>query len=116
MEEAPFKITIEAVLTHEYFLCMYGVLIWYLIFISVEKRIAIKNKKHFDKKKWWKLNSLDVLITFAIAPLVVVFDDEIVDTYNSFAEKDIVLGKLVYLCAGPVFNFLLRFVTGFKKV
>ena len=110
--EAPVKVTIEAVLSHEYFLCFYGVIIWYLLLMIIENKTR---KNPFDFKVWWRLNRLDVAVTLAIAPLMVVFDDEVVNLYNSIIEKDIQIGKLVYLCAGPAYNFLIRLATGFIK-
>ena len=104
--------TFEAIITHEYFMCFYGVIIWYLILMIIEKKTS--NKK-FIFKAWRKRNALDILVTFAIAPLIVVFDDEVIDLYNSIIEDDIELGKMVYFGAGPVFNILVRLATGFKK-
>lgn len=106
---------VDSLYAHEYFLCIYGVILWYLLWATIEKRIAVKNKTKLLFKNWWKLNRLDIITTFAIAPLVVAFDDEIILFYNDFVENDIQLGKLVYLSAGPVFNIALRFITGFKK-
>lgn len=106
------SITVESVFGHEYFLCFYGVVVWYLFLIIIEKG---KTHKPIDIKRWWKSNVLDVIATLAIAPLMIVFDDELVDFYNSIMEKDIVLGKLVYICAGPAYNLVMRLITGFIK-
>lgn len=106
------KVTIETVLGHEYFLCFYGVIIWYILLMIIENK---SSKKTFVFKTWWTLNRLDVAATLGIAPLMVVFDDEVVGLYNSLFENDIAIGKLVYLCAGPAYNFLIRLATGFIK-
>ena len=106
------EITIETIFTHEYFMCFYGVLIWYLLLMIIEKKT---NKGKFSFKAQWKRNSLDVVVTLAIAPLIVIFDDEFIDIYNSTFENDIEIGKMVYFGAGPAFNLLVRLVTGFIK-
>ncbi len=106
------KITIEAIFTHEYFMCFYGVLIWYLLLMIIEKKTG---KERFVFKRWWKRNSLDVVVTLAIAPLIVIFDDELIELYNSTFENDLEIGKMIYFAAGPAFNLLVRLVTGFIK-
>lgn len=104
--------TIEAVLTHEYFLCFYGVILWYALLAVIEKTAT---KKPFVFKEWYKRNILDIVVTMAIAPLMVVFDDELIDFYNGTIENDIEVGKLFYLLAGPAYNIAVRAVTGFIK-
>jgi len=104
--------TIEIVLTHEYFLCFYGVVLWYALLAGVEKKFS---KKPFVFKDWYKRNILDIVVTMAIAPLMVVFDDELIELYNGTIEEDIEMGKLFYLLAGPAYNVVVRLVTGFIK-
>ena len=106
------SITIEGVLTHEYFLCFYGVILWYLLLAGIEKKFA---KRPFVFKDWYKRNILDIAVTMGIAPLMVVFDDELIKLYNNTVENDIEMGKIFYLLAGPAYNIVVRLVTGFIK-
>ncbi len=110
--EPNISVTIEAVITHEYFLCFYGVVLWYALLAVIETKF---NKKHFVFKDWWKRNVLDIVVTMAIAPLMVVFDDELINLYNDTIEEDLQLGKVFYLLAGPAYNIVVRLVTGFIK-
>jgi hypothetical protein len=110
--EEPLKVTIEGVITHEYFLCFYGVVVWYAFLAVIEKRFG---KQPFVFKEWKKRNLLDFVVTMAIAPLMVVFDDESMGWYNSIFEKDLSFGKEFYLLAGPAYNIIIRLITGFIK-
>ena len=104
--------TILKVLEHEYFLVFYGAVGWYLLQWSYDRTKA-KNKLPF--REWWNGMKDNFLVTVFIAPLVVVFDDEILTMYNNFAEHDIQLGKMIYVCAGPITAFLYKLIGNIGK-
>ena len=112
--------TMEAIFTHEFFLSVYGAVLYYVVIWSIARnQIQLENaktggRKKFKFKDWFDEHYDDMLVTLGIVPLVVVFDDELIQMYNDTMENDIHhLGRLVYLSAGPVTNLV---YSGVKKV
>jgi len=100
-------VQIEAIIRHEYFLVIYGIIVYFTILYSIEKT----RKGKVFTWKWFKNEYKDDLFgALMIAPLIVAFDDEMLNWYNNLFEKDIAFGKWFYLCAGPIFNILLTAV------
>ena len=97
---------------HEYAMAFYGVIGWYLLIYSIARNAA-NNKLTF--KEWRDKNKDEILVTVWIAPLLVVYDDELIGLLHSegidFSNK---FHNLVYLLAGPVTDGLYRLVTLFK--
>lgn len=106
----------ESVFSHEYFLSVYGVLIYYTLILAIEKKLFYNKhpKLKFSFKRWKSDNATSFMATILIAPLVIIFDDEIVAVYNGFVEKDIEFSRLIYLCAGPITAFLTGLITRYK--
>jgi len=97
---------IGSVLEHEGFIAVYGVVAWFGLHYALDKK---KNSKIIFKK-WRKDHSSDILITVIIALGMVIFDDEIVDAYNDFAENDIELQRWFYFLPGVVTGRILKWV------
>ena len=106
---------VSNVFTHEYFMAFYGVVVYYAILWSLAKNKAEKAKQKFIWKKWKDEVKDNFIVTLLIVPLVIIFDDEIVMIYNNFAEKDIAMGKYIYIMAGPLTDLLFRIVQKFRK-
>ena len=110
------NITFESIFGHEYFLSVYGVLIYYTFVCAIEKKMF--HTKHpklkFSFKRWRSDNIVNFMATILIAPLVIIFDDEILGAYNSFVENDIEFSKLIYLSAGPITAFITSWLTKYK--
>ena len=106
---------ISDIFTHEYFMAFYGVVVYYAIIWSLAKNKAEKAKQKFNWKKWKTEVKDNFVVTLLVVPLVIIFDDEIVLLYNNFVEKDIVMGKYIYIMAGPLTDMLFRIVQKFKK-
>jgi len=111
------NLTFESIFTHEYFLAIYGIVVYYAIIREYTRRDFIKKhpKSKFDGTAWRKDNMGNFLVTALIAPLVIVFDDEILGLYNGFVEDDVQMGKWIYLMAGPVTDAIFRFFAQYKK-
>jgi glycerol uptake facilitator-like aquaporin len=112
--------TIEAVFMHEFFLSFYGAVLYYVVIWSIarnhiqQENARNSTRKKFRFKEWFDEHYDEMLVTFGVVPLVVVFDDEIINIYNKTMEHDIEgIGRLVYLSAGPVTNLV---YSGIKKV
>ena len=64
---------------------IYGILIWniteYVTFCNKEKDLA-------KRKKWRREQLDDFIMSLAVAPLVVVFDDELLTYYNKLFGSD----------------------------
>lgn len=103
------------ILTHEYFLVFYGVVIWYVAAWSFEKNKYDRKGKDFSFRDWKRKTYDNFIVTLVVAPLVVVFDDELLALYNQLTGKDVQLGRMIYLFAGPVTDFLYRLIAYFKN-
>jgi hypothetical protein len=103
------------IFTHEYFMAFYGVFVYYAIIWSLAKNKAERAKQKFNWKKWKTETKDNFIVTLLIVPLVIIFDDEIVMLYNNFMEKDIVMGKYIYIMAGPLTDFIFRGVQKLRK-
>lgn len=106
---------IEAILSHEYFLAVYGVLLYYVILWSIEKDKTDELGKRFDFKKWKSATKDNFIVTLMIVPLIIIFDDEIAGLLNEYLEKDIHFGNMVYLMAGPVTGIIYKLVIKLRK-
>jgi hypothetical protein len=106
---------VEKVLTHEYLMAFYGVIVYYAIVWSLAKNACEKKGVKFNFKKWKQATKDNLIVTILIVPLVIIFDDEIVYLYNEFAEDDIVMGKWIYLMAGPLTDLIFRLVQKLRK-
>ena len=104
------------VFTHEYFMAFYGVIVYYAIVWSLAKNAAERKGIKFDWKKWKKDTKDNFIVTLLVVPLVIIFDDEIIYLYNNFAEKDLQMGKYIYILAGPLTDLLFRIVQKFRNV
>ena len=105
-------IRFEGIVRHEYFLVVYGVLIYYLILYAIKKDEKGKTFSWKDFKVKYKLH---FVISLALWPLIVVFDDELLLEYNQLFNKNVEFGTWFYLSAGPIGNFLYSLVKTIKK-
>ncbi|MEP1096427.1 MAG: hypothetical protein ABJG78_15020 [Cyclobacteriaceae bacterium] len=97
--------------THEYFLILYGLFLWHLV--RWYRALKKTKKRSFSNKEWWKNEKNDVLISLAFAPLLVVFDDELLNLYASYFlhENSIDLSRYpwIYLLSGFAIDRILYF-------
>lgn len=100
---------------HEYLLAVYGVVVYFAILFSLSKDKYDSAHKRFKFKEWWRRHNDNLLVTLMIVPLVVVFDDEIIGLVNAHTEKDIQMGRMVYLLAGPITNLLYKAITKLRR-
>lgn len=99
---------IESILTHEYFIAVYGVILFYTGYLLISRSVFKPSKKHpeWTFGKWKSDNKVGFVAMLIFAPLVIIMDDEMLDAYNwYFAGDDVLpaekLGDIVYLTAGP---------------
>lgn len=109
---------IISIVTHEYFLVFYGLMLWHLVRWW---RAGNKYEKDggnglgFDNKKWWKLEKNDIILSLAFAPLLIIFDDEILNWYNTTFENEYAsLDKWMYLLGGTVIDRIVNVLFGNK--
>jgi hypothetical protein len=105
-----------AVFTHEYFLLLYGLFLWHLIRWYRASSTREKGSRKFSNKKWWLGEKNDVLISLAFAPLIIVFDDEILEFYNAqFEHKFENIEKWMYLLGGFIIDRALSYIVKPKR-
>jgi hypothetical protein len=104
-------VVFESVIKHEYFLVLYGVILYFTVLYSIDtsrlgKRFTWKNFKAQYKDEF--------ILAMMFAPLMVAFDDEMLGWYNNVFEKDIEFGKWFYLMAGPLVTLIVKAVKKFR--
>lgn len=97
---------IGSIFEHEGFMAVYGVIAWTGLHYALDK----KNNPKLVFKKWRKEHDTDTLIMMIVALGMVIFDDEIIDAYNSFAEHDIEINRFMYLLPGFVTGRILKWM------
>ncbi len=104
--------------THEYFLIIYGLFLWHLV--RWYRALKRNKKKSFSNREWWKAERNDVLISLAFAPLIVVFDDELLDLYAQLFLHDNTVDlsrhPWVYLLSGFAIDRILNFAMRTKTI
>ena len=98
------------VVTHEFFLAMYGVLVWYAGVYALDK----KANKRLTFTKWRKDNNANIFLTVLLAPLVIIFDDEAIFLINHLTGGNYEMNEFVYVCAGPITSGVYKLMTRLK--
>jgi hypothetical protein len=83
------------------------VVLYFAVIYSIERN---RLGKRFNWKKFTGSYKDEFILAIMVAPLIVVFDDEMLQWYNNFAEKDIEFGNWFYLCSGPIVNLIVAAV------
>ena len=95
---------LEKVIHHEYLYAFYGVFVYYVIIYRVWK-MGNKNGKFHT---WWKSASAGAFATLVVAPMVIIFDDEVAHILSVYFDSNMGLGDWVYITAGPITDLLTR--------
>lgn len=115
---------VESIMEHEYFIAVYGVILFYgaILLYAIRKFKPVKGvggkMTKFSFKAWRIENTAGFITTLVFAPLVIIMDDEMLDIYNWKypdqvpAEK---LGDIVYLLAGPLATSITMFVSWLRS-
>lgn len=98
------------IVTHEFFLAMYGVVTWYAAIYAIDK----KHNKKLTFAKFRADNNANIFLTVLLAPLVIIFDDEALFILNSFTGGSLEMNEFVYVCAGPITSGVYKLITRFK--
>lgn len=108
---------VEAVLTHEYFIAVYGVTLWYFILFVIYANGSKKKRTADEFRDWWNDKKLNVFLTYFFLPYFIMFDDELIKAYNNAVEFDIPNNsKIFYSLCGPFLEFfIIRWVVKAKK-
>lgn len=101
---------IVEIITHEFFLAMYGVLVWYSGVYALDK----KHRKNLTFKKWRTENNANIFLTVLLAPLVIIFDDEAIFALNHLTGGSYEMNEFIYVCAGPVTSGFYKLITRIK--
>lgn len=115
---------IESILTHEYFIAVYGVILFYTGYLLISRSVFKPSKQYseWSFKKWKSDNKVGFVAMLVFAPLVIIMDDEMLDVYNwYFKGEDVLpaekLGDIVYLMAGPfaiIVTKLISWISSFE--
>ena len=100
-----------ALLEHEAFISIYGVIFWYAGLFVFNHSAARKKKQGLTFGQWLNNKKWNIAFTFMAIPWIIVFDDEIVNKWNTVAsnEYDLEQGsKLIYAMTGPVSEWIIR--------
>lgn len=111
---------LEAIMTHNYFLGVYGAILFWLVQFSVyrekikreliagHEKPTIKKVIHRYFDEYWD----EMVITLAVTPLLVVFDDEILAGFAKWQEIEDPgeFHQVVYISAGVVTMLLIKLV------
>lgn len=108
---------IEKALTHEYFIAVYGITLWYFILFVIYANSGKKKRTSEEFKEWWREKKLNIILTYFFLPYFIMFDDELIKLYNNTVEYDIPTGsKIFYSLCGPFLElFVIRWVVRVKK-
>lgn len=103
-------------LTHPYLLGIYGALLFWIASWSIARsKESWQGIKSF--RKWGHDNIDEIIVTFAVVPLVVIFDDEILNLYSRYQNIENVqeFHKMVYLSSGFLSMLILKIIKKFHK-
>ena len=106
--------TLYVVFTHEYFLVFYGLIIWHLIrWYRAHQKAEKDDHFDFDFRDWAKREKNDIIISLAFAPLVIVFDDEVLMLINKIKDTGFYeMEKWMYPLSGFIINRLVVWLLG----
>jgi hypothetical protein len=94
---------ITMILTHEYVLAMYGIVLW---------QISLYLKTSLSFKAFSKIAFKRMLDCLVWVGMLIVFDDEILAWYNHYAHVDYSSPPFfMYIFLGFITNILITFVT-----
>jgi len=100
------------ILSHEYLLIVYGIVLWHFM-----EYVAFKNREQdLKKRKKWKKEQIDdFILSLSFAPLIVIFDDEILKYYNTiFDGTQEVFDKKIYFLSGLCIDRIIYMVMKLK--
>lgn len=102
---------------NKYLVAFYAVIVWYAFHFVIHKDKQDEKNGSFKISRWWKKIWDNVLLTFLVAPFVVLFDAEILWLFNSYhGDEDFSsVSKLVYISAGPLVSIIIIAIKKFTK-
>jgi hypothetical protein len=100
-----------ALLEHEGFIMIYGVLFWYMGLFIFDHEKAKKKKIGVTFGAWFKGKMWNIIFTFLTIPWVIIFDDEFIELLDGLFEYDFEPNsKLPYALIGPVAAQLIKLI------
>jgi len=103
---------VATILTHEYFIAVYGVTLWYAILFVIHAKSSKTKKGGELWKSFWGEKKYNIGLTYFFLPWFIMFDDDVIGLYNKTSEFDInPNSKIYYSLCGPILElFVIRWI------